>query len=802
MPPDPDQPSPPPAAALGPELAHLDAVLRQLGVGVLVADPDGRVVAVNDRARAILGVDAAPGAAPVDAGRWRGYRPDGRAYADDELPLPRAVRRGEAVAAERIVIERPDGTRVAANVSAAPVRDAAGRVVGAAAVIDDAPARDEAEAAGRDAARDAAARTRHLQRVTAALAEPLTREQVAAVFAAELPEAFGTVYAWLAAVSDDGREFEVLAARDRDGAVPDAWRRIPTDGPTVVAAVRADGRPRAFRSRAALLAERPELADSLPRGHEAALALPLRNDSRVLAVAWLAFATPRDFTADELALAEALAAQCASALERARLYQEERTLRAEAERQRAVAQEAQRAAEEAARAKSDFMATMSHELRTPLNAIAGYAQLLDLEVAGPLTPQQRDYLSRLAASGQHLLGLVNDVLDLAKLDSGRVVVARDPQRAASAAAAVLAVVLPLAEAKRVRLVDASGAEADAGYVGDEHRVRQVLINLLSNAIKFTPAGGTVELTCARHVEAPPGARLAGGGPWLAIGVRDTGIGIAPERQPSVFEPFVQGEAGHTRRHGGTGLGLTISRRLARLMGGDLTVESAPGRGSTFTLWLPALPAVAASAGAEGAPGVATDEAPAGAADAAAGGAPRAGREVAGLRVHGLREVADQLREHLEGVLARYVDRMRGDPALANVAGDRARIDLEDHTLAFVGDLVQSLAVLDGGAEGERTLLQDGADVQRLLAERHGRQRFRLGFTAEQVAREYALLGEELDATVRRLVSPGAGDVDAALATVGRLVRRAGEHAARGHRRAAFEVTGEHAAAAARPRGRG
>jgi PAS domain S-box-containing protein len=801
VPPAPDQPTPPPDAALGPELAHLDAVLRQLAVGVLVADPDGRVVAVNDRARAILGVDATPGAAPADAGRWRAYRPDGRAYADDELPLPRAVRRGEAVAAERIVLERPDGTRVAANVSAAPVRDAAGRVVAAAAVIDDAPAREAADAA----ARDAAARTRRLQRVTAALAEPLTREQVAAVFAAELPEALGTVYAWLAAVSDDGREFEVLAARDRDGAVPDAWRRIPTDGPTVVAAVRADGRPRAFRSRAALLAERPELADSLPPGHEAALALPLRNDSRVLAVAWLAFATPRDFTAEELALAEALAAQCASALERARLYQEERTLRAEAERQRAVAQAAQRAAEEAARTKSDFMATMSHELRTPLNAIAGYAQLLDLEVAGPLTPQQRDYLSRLAASGQHLLGLVNDVLDLAKLDAGRVIVARDPQRAASAAAAVLAVVLPLAEAKRVRLVDAAGAEADAGYVGDEHRVRQVLINLLSNAIKFTPAGGTVELTCARHVEAPPAARLAGGGPWLAIGVRDTGIGIAPERQPSVFEPFVQAEAGHTRRHGGTGLGLTISRRLARLMGGDLTVESAPGRGSTFTLWLPALPAGApadASAGPEGAARVAADEAPAGAADAAAAGAPRAGREVAGPRVHGLREVADQLREHLEGVLARYVDRMRGDPALADVAGDRARIDLEDHTLAFVGDLVQSLAVLDGGAEGERTLLQDGADVQRLLAERHGRQRFRLGFTAEQVAREYVLLGEELDALVRRLVPPEAGDVDAALATLARLVRRAGEHAARGHRRAAFEVTGEHAAAAGRPRGRG
>jgi PAS domain S-box-containing protein len=783
VPPDADQP-PTTDAPPGPEHAHLDAVLRQLPVGVLVATaPEGRIVWANARVRALLGVDAAQGSAAADTAVWRGFRPDGRPYAGDELPLPRAVRRGEVVAAERIVFDRPDGTRVTVDVSAAPVRDAGGGVVAGVAVVEDVTARVAAEAAERAAAASAG----RLQRVTAALARPLTREQVAAVFADELPDAVGAAYAWLVAVGPDGRPAEVLAARDRDGAVADVWARAAADAPAVVAAVVAARGPQAYGPRAALAAARPELAAALPPGHEAALALPLRNDSRVLAVAWLALPDARAFPADALAFAEALAAQCASALERARLHDEERALRAEAERQRAVAEAARGAAEEAARAKSDFLAAMSHELRTPLNAIAGYAQLLDLEMAGPLTPQQRDYLSRLTESGRHLLGLVTDVLDLAKLDTGRVAVARDPLRPSAAAAAALAVVLPLAEAKRVRLVDASGADADAdaGYVGDEHRVRQVLVNLLSNAIKFTPAGGTVELTCARHAAAPAGARLAAG-PWLAVAVRDTGIGIAAERQGAVFEPFVQAEAGHTRRHGGTGLGLTIGRRLARLMGGDLTVESAPGRGSTFTLWLPALPAGAPAAPAEG----------------SAGPAEAARREVAGYRGHGLRVVAARLRVHLEEVLARFVDRMRGDPALAPAAADRARVDLEDHALSFLGDLVQSLAILDGGSEAERTLLQDGADVQRLLAERHGRQRHRLGFTGEQVAREYALLGEELAAAVRRLVPPDAGDVGAALATLGRLVRRAGEHAARGHRRAALEATGEFSAASGQPRGRG
>jgi PAS domain S-box-containing protein len=789
LPPDAD-PTPGPSATPAAEHAELDAVLRQLPVGVLIARaPDGRVMSANARACEIFGVDSATGGLAADVSRWPGRRPDGRPYAGDELPLARAVHQGAVVTRERIVFERPDGAQVTTEVSAAPVRDAAGAVVAGVAVIDDVSARVAAESAERVAA----SRAERLQRVTAALAEPLSREQVADVFAAELPAAFGTVYAWLAAVSEDGRRLDVLAARDDRGTVLDAWAPLPTDGPSVVASVFGDGRPRVYRSRAALLAERPEQAVGLPPGHEAALALPLRNDGSVLAVAWLAFAEPRDFAPDELAYAEALATQCAQALERARLYQEERALRAEAERQRAEAEAARREAEAANRAKSEFLATMSHELRTPLNAIAGYAQLLDLEMAGPLTPQQRDYLTRLAASGQHLLGLVTDVLDLAKLDAGRVSVAHDAVPVRGAAAAALSVVLPLAEAKRVRLVDAVERDGDLTYLGDEHRVRQVLINLLTNAVKFTPAGGTVELLAARAAEPARGARVEARGPWVAFTVRDTGIGVPRALQPAVFEPFVQAEGGHTRAHGGTGLGLTISRRLARLMGGDLTLQSDPGAGAAFTLWLPAAP-----------PAERGEQAPVLAEEGAAAAAPPRGarREVAGYRVRGLRTVADQLRAHLEELIERYVDRLRRDPATAPVAAERTRADLEDHALSFLGDVLQSLGILDGGAEAERLMLQDGADVQRALSERHGRQRHRLGFTAEQVAREYALLAEEIAAAVRRHVPAGAGDADAALATITRLLRRAAEQAARGHRRAALEATGEFGAVALPPRGRG
>jgi hypothetical protein len=155
-------------------------------------------------------------------------------------------------------------------------------------------------------------------------------------------------------------------------------------------------------------------------------------------------------------------------------------------------------------------------------------------------------------------------------------------------ASALSLIAPQAAEKAIVLEEAVECGPDASYRGDEDRVRQILANLLSNAVKFTPAGGQITMRCSTRLGAVPGGGIPGAGVWTRLQVEDTGIGIDPEALSRIFEPFVQAEGGHTRTAGGTGLGLTISRRLARLMGGDLTVESAPGQGSCFTLWLPAV----------------------------------------------------------------------------------------------------------------------------------------------------------------------------------------------------------------------
>jgi signal transduction histidine kinase len=216
---------------------------------------------------------------------------------------------------------------------------------------------------------------------------------------------------------------------------------------------------------------------------------------------------------------------------------------------------------------------MSHELRTPLNAIAGYLELIEMGVHGPVTEAQRRALRRAHSSEQHLLSLINDVLNFAKLEAGRVnfAIARVPIH--EIFLGVEALVLPQLHAKGLRYVDAGECE---GIIvnADEEKARQVLVNLLSNAVKFTPAGGEIRLDCTADDE------------WVVTTVTDSGVGIPADRLESIFEPFVQVDRGLTSRQEGTGLGLAISRDLARHMGGQLTAASTVGEGSTFTLTLP------------------------------------------------------------------------------------------------------------------------------------------------------------------------------------------------------------------------
>jgi PAS domain S-box-containing protein len=247
----------------------------------------------------------------------------------------------------------------------------------------------------------------------------------------------------------------------------------------------------------------------------------------------------------------------------------------EAERERLLREtEAARAEAEAAnRAKAEFLAAMSHELRTPLNATGGYVDLLAMEIHGPLNDAQKAALERITSNQRHLLTLINDILSFARIEAGSIEIDVQELSALQSLTSVEPLVGPQAAAKGVAYT-MEPCDATLRFLGDEERVRQILLNLVGNAVKFTPAGGWVTLSCEPAEEA------------LLIHVRDNGPGIPEDQRDRIFDPFQQvGRALHTPQEG-VGLGLAISRDLARAMNGDLTVSSVSGQGSTFTLRLP------------------------------------------------------------------------------------------------------------------------------------------------------------------------------------------------------------------------
>jgi signal transduction histidine kinase len=217
---------------------------------------------------------------------------------------------------------------------------------------------------------------------------------------------------------------------------------------------------------------------------------------------------------------------------------------------------------------------MGHELRTPLNAIGGYAELIDLGIRGPVTPEQRQDLQRIRTSQKRLLGLINDVLNYARLDSGAVRYNLAAVPVADVVRTAEAVASPQAQSKGLVLEPSSCVPSDLAVYADPEKVQQILLNVLSNAVKFTDRGGRIQISCEDVADC------------VRIKVRDTGVGIPAEKLDRIFEPFVRVGGTITRPTDGTGLGLTISRDFARCMGGDLSAESELGVGSTITLTLP------------------------------------------------------------------------------------------------------------------------------------------------------------------------------------------------------------------------
>jgi PAS domain S-box-containing protein len=345
------------------------------------------------------------------------------------------------------------------------------------------------------------------------------------------------------------------------------------------------------------------------------MVVPLRARDRILGAAtFVAAESGRRYDAQDLEVAEELATRAAQAIDNASLFadvQENRQLleqqateleaqaaeleiaasdlehsnadlravnlelakrTAEAERARTEAEAARREADEANRAKSEFLAAMSHELRTPLNAIIGYAQLLDVGIHGAVNPDQHADLGRIQRSSQHLLGLITDILNYAKVESGRIEYDIQATGLDEALSSVEDMIAPLANAKNISYglrIDCPGVRVCA----DSEKLRQILVNLLSNAIRYTAEGGRVEVNCSTL------------GSDALIHVTDTGMGIPADKLEAIFEPFVQVDRAYAGQRQGTGLGLAISRDLARGMGGDLTVESEMGRGSVFTVRL-------------------------------------------------------------------------------------------------------------------------------------------------------------------------------------------------------------------------
>lgn len=535
------------------ERSVLESVVKQMPAGVLVADvPSGRIIMSNPQVSEAWRRPFRQATEIADYAAWQGVTQTGEPLHPEDWPLARTIRRGETVRGEEIRIRRGDGADGIIRMSSAPVLDGQGRPLAAVATIFDVT---EEKAADANQA--------FLEEATRLLNESLelghTLESLARLVVGRYAD-WCVIYRVLEtgaiqrvssvhaepALAEVVRPFGDPATKVGDTSLV-AWavrEKRPILGPEITDEVRLD-----------IHADAPVLRQAIEKiGPTSFLILPLEVRGRSVGAISMTRSEGR-YTQSDLALMMEFAGRAALAVDNALLYEQARA---------------------ADSAKANFLAVMSHEFRTPLSAILGYADILTAEVHGELNPKQAGHLERVKASVRHLSHLVDEILSYASMEAGREKVRLESVELVEVARDVAGIMEPIAEASglelRIRL-----PEGPLMVRTDESKIRQILINLLSNAIKYTPSG-SVEL----HMREEGRAALCT--------VRDTGPGIARDHLENVFEPFWQVERGDGRRITGTGLGLAVARRLARLLGGDVTLQSRIGDGSVFTLDLPMEPA--------------------------------------------------------------------------------------------------------------------------------------------------------------------------------------------------------------------
>jgi len=399
-----------------------------------------------------------------------------------------------------------------------------------------------------------------LSEVSQALSSTLDLEAVLNTIVSRASQLAGAAGCSIYEYDEAAEQFELRATHNYDAVFVEALRAAPLRKGEGLMGRAAEMRepiqvpditePGAYQS---------SVRDTLIRfGYRALLSVPLLREDHIIGSLSFNRKTPGEFPSELVDVLKTFATQSALAIQNARLFHE-------------IADKS-RQLEAASRHKSEFLANMSHELRTPLNAVIGFSEVLLQRMFGALTDKQDEYLKDIYASGQHLLSLINDILDLSKIEAGRMELAPAPFHLPSALDNAVTLVRGRADRHGIALqVDIDRQLGE--LLGDERKVKQVVLNLLANAVKFTPEGGRIGLTARRRDGA------------VEIAVTDTGVGIAPEDQAAIFEEFRQ-VGSDERKQEGTGLGLTLAKKFVELHGGRIWVESEVGRGATFAFTLP------------------------------------------------------------------------------------------------------------------------------------------------------------------------------------------------------------------------